>query len=249
MLQYLPFIRRDIASVRADDYPIRLWTVAVFLFGTLPLMRSRGLGRLVIGNEFDTTRRANHKGIPHYDGLFDQSRWFDARMSRYFRQKRWNVSAFSVVRPLSELLVDKILVERYPEIQRLQTSCHATHIKGDRVLPCGRCEKCRRVVGMLVALGADPTRCGYTAEQIAHCLEELATRGIHQESAGEQHLCHLLHHIGALPKPGRAHHEIAKVRIDDDRSPLEAVPAELRRGLLTIFLEHADGAVRRSGRV
>ena len=77
------------------------------------------------------------------------------------------MSQFSILRPLSELLVEKILVERYPELQRLQTSCHATHTEGDHVRPCGRCEKCRRVVGMLVALGADPTRCGYSEEQIA----------------------------------------------------------------------------------
>ena len=29
--------------VRADIYPLRLWTVAVFLFGALPLLRARGI--------------------------------------------------------------------------------------------------------------------------------------------------------------------------------------------------------------
>jgi len=33
MLRHLPFIRQDFASVRADEYPVRLWTVAVFIFG------------------------------------------------------------------------------------------------------------------------------------------------------------------------------------------------------------------------
>ena len=36
MLRHLPFVRQDFATIRADDYPIRLWTVAVFLFGVLP---------------------------------------------------------------------------------------------------------------------------------------------------------------------------------------------------------------------
>ena len=45
MLRHLPFIRSDFADVRSDDYPIRLWTVAVFLFGALPLLRKRGIGR------------------------------------------------------------------------------------------------------------------------------------------------------------------------------------------------------------
>jgi len=76
-LRHLPFIRPDFLNVRSDEYPIRLWTVAVFLFGAMPLLRKRGIGRLVIGDEFDTTRRARHQGIPHYDGLYDQSRYFD----------------------------------------------------------------------------------------------------------------------------------------------------------------------------
>ncbi|MGD1969066.1 MAG: creatininase family protein, partial [Desulfobacterales bacterium] len=57
MLKHMPFIRQDFASVRSDEYPIRLWTVAVFLFGVLPLLRKRGIGRLLIGDEYDTSVR------------------------------------------------------------------------------------------------------------------------------------------------------------------------------------------------
>jgi creatinine amidohydrolase/Fe(II)-dependent formamide hydrolase-like protein len=255
MLRHLPFVREDFANVRADEYPIRLWTVAVFSFGVLPLIRSRRIGRLVIGDEFDTTQRSALHGIPHYSGLYDQSRFFDARMSRYFRRKGWGVSQFSVVRPLSELLVEKILVERYPELQRLQTSCHATHTEGERVRPCGRCEKCRRVVGMLVALGADPTRCGYRVDQVEACLRALESAPPHQEAPAVDHLMHLLRESGAIEyslqgnRPPKPRPEVMKVRIDRERSPFDAVPVDLRRGLFRIFLEHADGAIKRTGRV
>ena len=37
MLRRFPFIRQDFANMRSDEYPIRLWTVAVFLFGALPI--------------------------------------------------------------------------------------------------------------------------------------------------------------------------------------------------------------------
>jgi hypothetical protein len=113
MLRRMPFIRKDFASVRADEYPIRLWTVAVFLFGVLPLLRKRGIGRLIIGDEFDTSRRVTTQGIRHYDGLYDQSIWFDTALSRYFMRKGWSLSQFSMLRPLSELLIEKILVKRY----------------------------------------------------------------------------------------------------------------------------------------
>jgi hypothetical protein len=158
MLRHIPFVRQDFENIRSDEYPIRLWTVAVFLFGALPILRKRGVGRLIIGDEFDTTLRMSHKGITHYNGLYDQSRYFDNAMTRYFHRKGWNISQFSILRPLSELLIEKTLIERYPELQRCQVSCHATHKDNERVRPCGRCEKCRRIVGMLTAIGADPTR-------------------------------------------------------------------------------------------
>jgi creatinine amidohydrolase/Fe(II)-dependent formamide hydrolase-like protein len=255
MLRRLPFIRPDFASVRSDEYPVRLWTVAVFLFGVLPLLRKRGIGRVIIGDEFDTTRRAFHQRIAHYDGLYDQSRFFDERMTRYFQAKGYGIAQFSILRPLSELLIEKILVERFPDLQRLQTSCHAAHTEGERVVPCGRCEKCRRVVGMLRALGADPTRCGYRPEQVEECLRALASSGVHQEAAGEGQMMTMLIEHGLLPSnalvKGRvgAHPEVLKIRIDRERSPLDGVPADLRRGLYRVFLDHANGAVRRFGRV
>jgi creatinine amidohydrolase/Fe(II)-dependent formamide hydrolase-like protein len=255
MLRHLPFVREDFASVRSDEYPIRLWTVAVFSFGVLPIARLRGLGRLVIGDEFDTTQRSSVHGIPHYSGLYDQSRFFDARMSRYFLRKKWAVSQFSILRPLSELLVEKILVERYPDLQQFQISCHAAHTEGERTRPCGRCEKCRRVVGMLVALGADPARCGYSDTQVTTCLRALEKAPPHQEAPAIDHLMNMLVERGAIelsPKASRAvkpQPQVMRVRIDNERSPVDAVPVDLRGGLYRIFLEHADGAIRRNGRV
>jgi hypothetical protein len=83
--------------------------VAVFLFGVLPLLRRRGVARVAIGDEYDTTRRERFEGIPHYDGLYDQSRFFDEALTRFFERKGWGVQQFSLLRPLSELLVERTL--------------------------------------------------------------------------------------------------------------------------------------------
>jgi creatinine amidohydrolase/Fe(II)-dependent formamide hydrolase-like protein len=255
MLRHFPFIRQDYARIRSDEYPIRLWTVAVFLFGALPIMRKRGIERLIIGDEFDTSRRFSFKGITHYDGLYDQSRYFDNSLTRYFVRKGWGVKQFSIVRPLSELLIEKILVERYPELQQQQVSCHAAHVEGERVYPCGQCEKCRRIVGMLMALDADPRRCGYKSNQIDNCLKSLAEKGVHQEAAGSQQLLFLLMEKGLIAQEKTAtltklkHSEIMKLRFDPERSPIEAIPRDIRPSLFKIYLEHADGAVERLGRV
>jgi creatinine amidohydrolase/Fe(II)-dependent formamide hydrolase-like protein/7-cyano-7-deazaguanine synthase in queuosine biosynthesis len=254
MLRHLPFVREDFAQVRSDIYPIRLWTVAVFLFGCLPLAFHRGAGRVVIGDEYDTTVRARRGSIPHYAGLYDQSRTFDEALTRYYRRKGWSLSQFSLLRPLSELLIQRILATRYPELHEQQVSCHAGHLEGERVHPCGRCEKCRRVVGMHAALDADATGCGYTRDQVAACLEALKTEGLHQGRAEQEQLLWMLVEKGLLPAEGagevRARHrpEVLKLRFHPENSPPETIPGDLRESLYPILLQHADGAVERVGR-
>ncbi|MBU0691905.1 creatininase family protein [bacterium] len=254
MLRHLPFIRQDFSDIRSDDYPIRLWTVAVFLFGTLPLLRKRGIGRLLVGDEYDTTERRSFQGIPHYDGLFDQSRYFDEMMTRYYNRKGWNISQFSILRPCSEFSIQTMLTKRYPELWKHQVSCHAAHKSGERVLPCGKCEKCRRIVAMLTAIDADPAVCGYQKKQLAGCLRSFAEKGIHQESAGAQHIAHLLAEAGKISlqssavKP-KAHPELIQLRFEKERSPLAGIPGDLRAPLYRILLEHADGAMLKSGRL
>lgn len=254
VLRHLPFIRPDFANIRSDEYPIRLWTVAVFLFGAIPLMRKRGMARLLIGNEFDTSWRSSYKGIPHYNGTYDQSPSFDNAMSRYYTKKGWSISQFSILRPLSELLIEKILARRYPDLQEQQVSCHATHKQDGRVHPCGRCEKCRRIVGMLVAIGVSPTRCGYSSEQIRDCLDDLVHVKLHQEAPGVSQLLHMLREGGhiALDKKAtgvKEHLEILKIRFDEAHSRPDAIPVDLRLPLYRIYLEYAGGALhKKNGR-
>jgi creatinine amidohydrolase/Fe(II)-dependent formamide hydrolase-like protein len=253
MLRHMPFIRQDFSRLRSDEYPIRLWTVGVFLFGVLPLLRKRKIARILIGDEFDTTMRSSLKGITHYNGLYDQSRYFDNILSRYYLRKGWNISQFSILRPLSELLIEKILVKRYPSLHEQQVSCHAAHAEGKRIYPCARCEKCRRIVGMLKVLDSDPGRCGYSKEGIDNCLKEIVSKGVNQESAGARHLLYLLDGKKLVQLPASARKklkprpEILKLRFDPERSPIDGIPGDLRTSLYRVFLEYADGALQRKG--
>ena len=253
MLRHFSFVRQDFANIRADIYPIRLWTVAVFLFGVLPLMRKRGIGRLLIGDEHDSTCRRRYNDIPHYDGLYDQSRYFDNTLTAYFKRKGWQILQFSALRQLSEMLILKILVQRYPELQAHQISCHASHKAGDRIHPCGKCEKCRRIVGMLLAFDADPQHCGYSELQIANCLKDIPAKGLHLEAAGERHILAVLSGKGLLKlperhrKPPAAAPEILNLRFHPERSPQETIPEDIRNRLFKLYLAHAEGAVIRDG--
>ena len=248
MLKQMPFIRENFQQIRSDYYPVRLWTVAVFLFGVLPLARKRSIGNILIGDEYDTTQKTTFEGITHYNGLYDQSKFFDLALTRYYLKKGWMVYQFSLLRSLSELLIQKILTERYPFLQKEQVSCHAAHENGGKIYPCGKCEKCRRIVGMLKALGKDPGNCGYDESHIEQSLKTYATRSVKQFGMDAQHLFYLLKEKDLIPdneytrKHAKNHPEILKLRFDQMRSTLSDMPVTFREKVIRLYLEHADGA-------
>ena len=254
MLKQLPFIRKDYASIRADIYPIRLWTVSVFLFGVLPVVRKRGIGNILVGNEYDTTLRGKTAGLDHYSGLYDQSKFFDNALTRYYQRKGWKIRQYSILRSMSELLIMNMLSSRYPDLQRHQVSCHAAHKVDDRMKPCGNCEKCRRIIGMLSALGADPGICGYSPEQIMAGLSALGKKSIKQIGSDASHLYYLLLEKNLIDrnehtkKLAKKHNEITKLRFDRERSSLADLPEYVRNPLFSLLMQYGDGAVQRKDR-
>jgi creatinine amidohydrolase/Fe(II)-dependent formamide hydrolase-like protein len=209
---------------------------------------------LLIGDEFDTSVRKTFHGISHYDGLYDQSIYFDQAITNYFRRKGWAISQFSILRPLSELLIEKNLALRYPQLQQHQTSCHATHKEEDRIRPCGKCEKCRRIVSMLLALDVDPAHCGYRESHIETSLRGLVEKGVAQETAGARQLGFMLLQKGLIDVPPerrkmfREQPQVLNLRFDPGVSPMNSIPMDLRKPLLKIFMQYADGAMRRIGK-
>jgi len=249
MLRHMPFIRKNFSSIRADIYPIRLWTVAVFVFGVLPIAIKRRVGGILIGDEYDCTQKINFQGITHYNSLYDQSKYFDNALTRLYLKKGWNMYQYSIIRSLSELLIEKILVERYPELQKHQVSCHAAHEKDGRIYPCGKCEKCRRIVGMLIALDKDPGHCGYNTNQIHESLKALEEKKVKQIGPDAAHLFQMLLDKGAIKenthtlKMGKPHTEILHLRFDQERSNPADLPGDMRTPVFELFLKHALGAL------
>lgn len=251
MVRQMPCIRKDFATVRADIYPIRLWTVSVFIFGAMPIARRTGAGNIIVGDEYDTTMKSSFQGITHYQALFDQSRYFDNAMTRYYTKKGWNVFQFSILRSLSEMLILKILVKRYPRLQAQQVSCHAAHIKDNQSYPCGKCEKCRRIISMLTVLGESPEMCGYTGSQVQNALARTGSAGVKQIDSDAEHLYYLLRQKNLIPGDSlnaglaREHPYILKLRFDRERSSLNDIPVKLYSELIPIFLQYAEGSVQR----
>lgn len=251
MLKQLPFIKENFSKIRADIYPIRLWTVSVFLFGVLPIVRKKGIGNILIGDEYDTTVTGNMDGITHYNGLYDQSKYFDNAMTRYYHKKGWKINQFSILRSVSELLIMKVLIKRYPELQQHQISCHAAHELDRRMYPCGKCEKCRRIIGMVKALDENPERCGYSEAQINYGLHDLENKSVKQIGSDASQLYYLMLNKNLIKKneftlkAGKEHTEITKLRFDKERSNLEDMPKYIRKPLFDILSQYSDGAVKR----
>lgn len=254
MLRRMPFIKENYNAIRADIYPLRLWTVAVFLFGVLPVVKARKIGNVIIGDEYDTTVRSVTQGITHYAGLYDQSKYFDNALSRYFKRKGWAIRQYSFLRSLSELLIMKVLIERYPQLQKHQISCHAAHEEQGRMYPCGNCEKCRRIIGMITALEQDASNCGYSKDQIRKGLEMLSYKSVKQIGSDAAHLYYLLLSKSKIEdneftrKAARAHPEIMKLRFDQERSTPEDLPMQIRKKLFNILVNYSDGVVLRQDR-
>lgn len=254
MLRQMPCIKKDFTHIRSDIYPVRLWTVAVFIFGALPIVKKTGAGNIIIGNEYDTSMRESFEGIPHYQALYDQSKYFDTGLTRYYTKKGWNVFQFSLLRSLSELLIMKILTKRYPELHAQQVSCHAASIRENRAYPCGKCEKCRRIVSMLAVLDESAENCGYTSKQISDALLKTGSSGVKQIGSDAQQLYYMMLQKSLIPAKSanasfaKEHSEILKMRFDGKRSALNDMPLELYRELIPILMEYSDGAVRKEKR-
>jgi hypothetical protein len=250
MVKQMPFIKDNFQNIKADIYPIRLWTVSVFIFGALPIARKERTANILIGNEYDTTIRSNENGITHYNATYDQSRYFDIAMTSYYEKKGWNIKQYSILRSLSELLILKILVKRYPELQKHQVSCHAAHEVDGTMKPCGNCEKCRRIIGMLMALDENPERCGYTPAQIQKGLNSLSEKSVKQLGSDASHLFYLLRSKNLIleskhtKSKAKEHPEIMKIRFNKERSNIEDIPTHLRKALYDIYYQYTDGIVK-----
>jgi hypothetical protein len=46
----------------------------------------------------------------------------------------------------------------------------------------------------------------------------------------------------------KPHPQVMKLMIDNDKSPVNAIPGDLRDRLFAIYLQHADGVTERKGK-
>lgn len=72
-----------------------------------------------------------------------------------------SLSIGSLLEPLNELAIEKILHTRYPEIAKYQSSCDLGQIPKHNGRWCEDCSKCGRMYIFLLAIGVDPKTVGF----------------------------------------------------------------------------------------
>ena len=162
MIRNMRIINRAVLKKTADSYPIQLFIFPVYIFSFLPLLMKYKIGNVILGDEFDDPMNmGKFHGMTHYYGIYDQTNEFNSYLTSYFNYKGLRIKVWSAVYPISGMIVEKILMERYPKLFELQRSCHSCRIENGQVLPCGKCTKCLGIMLFILSNRGDPSKIGY----------------------------------------------------------------------------------------
>ncbi len=236
---------------KTEVYPIQLFFFPFFIFSFLPVLSRYRVGNALMGNEYDdlTEVKPVFRGIRHYFAVYDQSQDFERYITGWFAKRGVNVRVWSAVRPITGLIVERILASRYPHLFRLQRSCHSVHKEGDRILPCGTCFKCNGVLTFLLANGIDPRIIGYREEHVRTLPDRLRAGRVRLDKSELEHSLYLLNQRYGLRLEGaRRRDEVEMIRFDGIGSSVDEIPPEFW-GVYDILEQYSLGyAVYRDGR-
>lgn len=77
-----------------------------------------------------------------------------------------NLFVGSLVEPLHEIAIVKILHRRYPEIAKYQMSCGEVEVENEKSRWCGNCSKCARIFIFLLANGIEPKKVNFPHDML-----------------------------------------------------------------------------------
>jgi hypothetical protein len=239
MLDHMRIIRPDHRKVWADTYPIRLCIFPVYVFLLLPIFKRKKIGNLLIGSELDDPRTSPlFKGIKHYFGVYDQTQDFDLRMEQWYRKRLPGMRQWSAVRSISGLIVERVLTSRYPELARVQRSCHSCRFEKGKIVPCGQCSKCQGVLLFLLANQVDPSIMKYREEDILALPERLSKGALRLDEDEREHSLFLSKLPGFV---GKEYCHVETIHLNKSTSDIELIPARFRTPLLKILVEYTKG--------
>jgi len=247
MLDHLKFIRPDHRKIWADIYPIRLCIFPFYVFSLLPIFVEESIGNLLLGSEFDDLRyETRYKGIQHYFGVYDQHQDYDVRMNEWYAKRIPGLHQWSALRNISGLVDQRILVSRYPDLAKVQRSCHSCHIENGEIYPCGTCSKCLGILLFLLANKSDPTIMNYRKKDIDYFYNKVGTSSLKLDKDEKNQSFFLLNGKGNLPEVTYVDH-VEKIHIHPTTCDPKLYPKQFREGLMNILEKYANGYCKLEG--
>ncbi len=98
---------------------------------------------------------------------FEQNRNWLLFQNNLVRMLGSNTVFSSLIEPLNDLAIIKILHSRYPAIAKYQTSCPQEESVAKTKRWCGKCSKCARIYVYLTGLGISPHRVGFNENMLS----------------------------------------------------------------------------------
>jgi len=241
MLDNLKIIRPEHRKIWADTYPIRLCIFPFYVFLLLPIFVGKKIGNLLIGSEFDDLRSTpEYLGIRHYYGIYDQHQDYDILMNKWYDKRTPGLIQWSAVRNISGLIVERILVKRYPNLAKYQRSCHSCHFEKDRIVPCGKCSKCMGVLLFLLANKADPKIMNFKNKDILSFKDRIDPSKLRLDEDEKNQSFYLIGINGNIPY-GKPIDHVENIHINNETCNINLIPNHLEKDLLNIIREYSTG--------
>ncbi len=241
MLDHLGIVRPDHRKVWLDTYPIRLCIFPVYVFHLLPIFAAKKIGNLLIGSEFDDPRITPiYKGIKHYFGVYDQTQDYDLRMEQWYQKRMPSMRQWSAVRPVSGLIVERVLTLRYPTLAAYQRSCHSCRLEAGEVVPCSDCSKCLGIQLFLQANGVSPIKMNYSQKDIELFPKRFSEGGLRLDEDEKQHAAYLCSKNG-IALAGKEHPHVESIHLYKQTGDLTLIPQHFQPTLMSIIEQYTNG--------
>jgi len=165
-----------------------------FCFLSLPVAKHFNSSLVVLGNEFDLNDTLISKdGIKCYPS-FDQTIEGTKRLSRIIKKATQNkVGVTSVISPLYDLAIMKILHERYPSFGKFQSSCPGLDGSKEKRW-CQKCSDCVRFAVYMLANNLNPKTIGIKKDLFDkklkkhHAIFGKSKKGRYEKASGDEQL-------------------------------------------------------------
>ncbi|UCD20563.1 MAG: hypothetical protein JSW08_02170 [archaeon] len=130
-----------------------------FCFIALPFVHHFNSDYIILGNQQDmnfTFQDNQYTIYPAFDQHKDWKKEQNKIISKFTGK---NIAITSVIEPLTNISIMKVLHKRYPKIAKYQISCDCLNTSGDKRW-CNQCNKCARLSLWMTAFGVDKSKLG-----------------------------------------------------------------------------------------